>query len=295
MEALRARTTVQTLAAGLEELAMIGTYFDDALITTRNSGALISGRGGYAAVQRARSPWRLSPGRVAIRIAPTSAATLARSDMDRDTRLPGSLVALDPDGAVFHRVQYVSASDRRVAEALEAGEPEMGTRDDAERGNVVHLAQVRSARACWEAMTSGDHMDALLVDAGRSRRRIMPYLGANRAWRVSAAPLPSFLAYLVERRIGLTRVVLGCGLLQAATGPIGRVAHGDGQLIASSDSGIFAVSSDRIDCIWVVTTRDGWQLELYDAEARALAVLMPDPMANRSQWNEMLCSLPRTP
>lgn len=295
--ALEAHGPVEALAADLEDLALIGTEFDEALITTRNAGALISGRGGYGAFQSVQAPWRPSRWRVSLRVAPCAGLALLRSARDPGSRTPGSIVVLDSEDRIIHRVQYVTDHDLTIAATLArddraarlpASEPAVW--DD----KVVSLAAIRAARAGWTHAGTGAHLNDLIgEDAGRQRRLCLPHLGHERAWRILPSVLPMMLGYFRERRISFARLVSGPGLIQADLGPLERVVRGNDVLTASATGSVFSLALDQIGSVWVARCGTDWQLELYGHDLKAIAAFRSDPMADLRDWNDLLASLPR--
>ncbi|MEM1430558.1 MAG: hypothetical protein AAGG09_13975 [Pseudomonadota bacterium] len=295
LEELTEFTAVELLSADLESLAMVGTYLESALVTTRSPGAMILGQGGYGPFQTAASPWRLCPSRITLRVAVSAPAVLARSEMRPDMRLPGSIVVLDGEGAIWHRVQVVSDHDLRVAASLEAGAPapDCGREaPDPMPEGVVPLTAIRTARRVWDSADTGEHLNDLLADGGKTRRRCLPHIGTGKAWRCDESVLPSFLEYLCERSIPLMRSVPGHGLLQAQSGALEDVARAGSLLMAACPNGVLTLDMARIDTAWVVVAGRDWQIELYDGAGQALAVLGADPWTDRRHWQSLLASLP---
>ncbi|MEM7060536.1 MAG: hypothetical protein AAF557_23395 [Pseudomonadota bacterium] len=286
---------MQPLESGLEELALTGTQFEDAVITTRNSGALISGQGGYCAFQPAHTPWRLSHRRVNIRVSPDSNLRLSRSQIDLEERIPGSIVATDRDGTIVHRIQYVMTQDRLVAEALttKTADGDETASDDPTSGNVPSLVAVRAARDTWDTAGATAHLNDLISrDSGRQRRQCLPHVGRNRAWKVRADVIPSFLIFLCDRKTGYARMVPGPGIVQADLSPITQVTKHADILVASGAGSIFSIDLDSIESAWVTACGMDWQIELYARDKRAIAILGFHPMENIPNWRDLLTSLP---
>lgn len=292
---LRQITQVAELGHDLETLALIGTSFEDALFTTRNGGALISGRGGYGPLQTSNMPFRISRGRVTMRLAAGSQLRLARSAALKERALPGSVIAVDHGGHVHHRVQYVSPNDHCVAQALETI-PERSVPLQSPpviSSNVVSLAAIRAARMGWDRADAGIHLNGLLRDGGAERRNSLPHMGRERAWRVIPEVLPSFLAYLCDKHNSFARMVPAAGMLQASAEPIARANQIGSLFMGQGGQSVFSLDCAQICHAWVVASRRYWQLELYDGAGKALAVLADDPHGTAWTWRDLLASLPR--
>jgi putative heme degradation protein len=279
----------------METLALLGTQFDDVLITTRNTGALVSGRGGYAPIQTTSGPLRLSQRRVSVRIATNSELSLIHCQGDREARFPSALAAVDRLGRVQHRVQYVSDFDACVAESLEPCEgyslPQTPSFREVE--NVISLPALRRAREGWDEADAGQHLNDLMVEMGKPRHKMLPYIGKQKAWRVLPQVLQSFFNYLDGRRYSFTRFVPASAVLQADVGAFERVNWFGSVFFSATQRGTFSLDLDRVEHVWLTASPRHWQLEIYDADERALAVLAPDPNAASSQWKDFLLSLPR--
>ena len=302
LQALEQTTQVTHLGHDLETLALLGTQFDTALITTRNAGALMSGQGGYAPLQTAAMPFRASRRRVSIRVAPNTALNIARSSADQGARVPGALVAATPDGQLCHRIQYLSDYDIQVAQSLEPKDfppapapvpANSAPETPAYSGNVVGLGAVRQARDCWQRADAGQHVNDLLVANGQQRAATLPYVGDARAWQIVPQVIESFLSYLTDRQRPFLRVVPSGGIAQIDGGSLDRLNRLDSVLVANSGASSFSLDLSVLASVWVIASGRHWQLELYDEDQRCLAAILPDPWAQENQWADLLASLPR--
>ncbi|MBE3639616.1 ChuX/HutX family heme-like substrate-binding protein [Mangrovicoccus algicola] len=290
---LAPQTPLTTLGHDIETLALLGTQFEDALITTRNDGAVISGRGGYGRLQSRDHSFTVNARRVNLRFCPGAPLQLARHAPERGQ--PGAVVAIDAGGQIHHRVQYITEHDSRVAASLRPEPAHLPALPEAAPGNVVSLGAVRAARQSWEASTSAGHLDDLMGDQGRSRRRMLPCLGTERAWQVIPRMLPGFLETLRRRGANVTRMVPGGGVLQAQSGVFRRVARMDGIVLCQAARSDFALDMNRVASVWVAASRLHWQLEAYDDQHRAVAALCALPLSCGRDWRDALLSLPRAP
>lgn len=293
LSALRQEAQLTEAGARFEPLALLGTAFRDALITTQNSAALISGRGGYGAFQTSAMPLRLSRGRhrMDMRFDVNTPVNVVRSEASEDA-LP-SVVALDSGGRVQHRVQLLLADEVAAAQNLphEAICNDAPAEDIAE--NVIPLTAIRNAMGTWDRGDHGQHLNDFLRDRGVARYRCLPHLGANRAWPVLADMLPSFLDYLGTEGISYARFVVGSGLLHSDVGVLGQLQCRDHVMIVRYQAASFAVDLKHIGSIWVTAFGGQCQLEMFDRDGHGVAVLAGDPHRHTCRWNTLLASLPR--
>lgn len=286
------------LCGDFEPLAMAGTQFDDALITTRNTAVVLSGYGGYGAFQTENTTFRLSRRRVNLRVASHATPAIFRCDprtaREAGVEDPASIVVADSEGRIFHRVQYRAGLDALVARSVpELDAPSPAPRSDQPTArNVIPFGAIRNARDTWDSRDAGQHLNDLLHDRGHMRRKCLPHIGPGRCWRVRRDVLPSFLCFMVDRHFSFARMSIGQGLLQAHVGPLSSAQFLGAALLLEADGSVFSVAQDSIAEVWVCAARNHWHLELYDTAGRAVAVLAGDPMGDLPQWRDYLASLP---
>lgn len=294
LDELAQQVPVTLLGQDIETLALLGTQLEDALITTRNSAAVISAKGGHGRLQTADSAFSIRARRANLRYSASAPLQLARSAPEPLLDLPGSLVAVDHAGEVQHRVQVTSEYDCQVAAALDAGAA-MAFPPPAARpaGNVVSLAAVRQARDRWDRGSAEHHLNDFLHDRGRARLRTLHHLGGSRAWQVQPRALPEFIGYLQARRRAFTRIVCATGLMQAQAGEISRIALQDEVMFCEAADTSFALDLKQVGAIWVAAALLHWQLEIYDTSGAAVAVLAAVPMSCGRDWRDWLLAMPR--
>lgn len=290
---LAALTKVSPLGHDVETLCLLGTTFEDALITTRNGSALIAGRGGMGPVQTSQMPFRVSARRVTMRTSASSPLHVCRSAPDPNFGLPGALVAADPDGTIFHRIQVSEPFDQMIAESLDPVPGRPNAPPDAPLAGVIPLTSIRNARAHWGDCDIGNHLNDLLQSCGIARRQCLPHVGKGRAWQVVPHYLPSFLSYLARRNRRLVKIVVAPGLIQADVGTFDHLTETDGLILATYDGGAFSIDLATIESTWVTASRNVWQLEFYNGAGQAVASLTGAPDSDLSHWRDLLASLPR--
>jgi putative heme degradation protein len=290
-------TDVTLLGWDVETLALLGTQFEDALITTRNQVAIISGRGGYAGLQPANRSYNVNARRVNLRYLDTAPVSLARCNRNPRLDQPGALLAVDRNGEVQHRVQFVTDYDVRVAESLDVTETEIPEQAEpllAEHDNVVPFNAIRSARQSWDKSVAADHLNDFLTDRGCARLKCLRHIGRQKAWRVDNGAFCGFLEQLHHARRDFTRIVCATGLMQAQAGRIERIGRQGSILTCTSSISTFAIDTAEIGSIWVAASRLHWQLEIYDRKDRAVAILTAPPLSCGQDWRNLLLAMPRS-
>lgn len=286
---------VTPLDGGLETLGLIGTQLADAVISTNNGAAFISGRGGYGPLQTTATPLRLSRNRVSMRVAPDAGCRLSRGQDESTGR--ESLLVSYPDGQICHRITvnggYVTLVIRSLDVTQDDVPPSQPVEPDFPEG-VICLGSLRAARDAWDRWDSGRHLNELMRENGRPRRSHLPHVGNTRAWPVLTQTLTSFISFISDRRIGFARMVPGYGFVQADVTQAPTVSQVGQVLVVQEGDKVFALELNQIGSAWVTRFGPMSQLELYDHSNQAVAILAADPMSNFSDWNTLLASLPRS-
>lgn len=278
------------MGADFEQLALAGTLFDDALITTQNAGALLSCRGGYGALQRSDMPLRLtrSTRRADIRFACTQAVNLTRVEQEDYI----SLIALDRDCHVQHRVQLGAKSDISMATSLDRLPHDECTATTSDPSNVIPFGAIRRARQDWQTSDVGWHLNDFLLQRGHLRFRTLPYVGRNKAWGVGLGILPSFMTFLSDNAISTTRMVVGDGLIHMDVGVLKTAETYGDVVIVGSGTRRFALDFKEVRHAWVTCLKGCSQLELYDDEGSALAIIGTDPYTQVRGFADVMFALP---
>lgn len=291
LAAQRALGPVTPRAGDLETLALLGTQLSDAVISTNNGAALISGQGGYGAFQCSTSPFSILPKRITLRVAGYTDLRLFTTP-DHADRL--SLIATAPDGEILHRVTVQDAYDQRVLMALEPHDggslPQFHTTKLA--SNVVSLPAIHAARKSWAQSNTAQHLNDLLGGGGVTRAQTLPHLGSNRAFEVICQTLPSFLSHLATKGIAHARLVPAGGMIQGDLVHGSHISLAGRILVARGPRQHFALDLDQVASAWVTRFDKRSQLELYDHQNRAIAVIAPGDANQLGSWNTLLASLP---
>ena len=279
----------------LETLALLGTQLSDALITTNNGAALLTGKGGYGPSQNTSSPFRISRNRINLRVCPCTNVQIFHA---KDTAGSRSLVVATPDGSITHRIVTRSDYDERVITALDDYEEGFSLPNQSSSkaaSNVVSLSAVRTARENWDRNDTGHHLNDILFDGGATRMHTLPHIGRNKAWQIIPETLPSFISYLLDKRFGHARLVPGSGFIQGDLVREGTASVVGSILLTRSAEQHFALDLDQVAAVWVTRIGPVSQIEIFDVDRRTIAILAADPMTNLPDWNELLASLPQVP
>lgn len=305
LDDLRARIGTQQLDLDLSGLALLGTLLDGAQVLTRNSGALIVGKRGYAGVQTAGSPFRGNRQRPVVRMAPATDLPVLLSAADGPR--PPCLSVTCGAGRIAHRVQLMTPADQAVAASVPAAGPADRPAalppladDPAPRAaDVVRLDAIRAARQLWPLSKVSDHLDDLLADRGRARGRLLPLLGASRALRVRHDLIPSLLRFISRRGLSFSITVpTDASLSHSLTGRADHVDHTPALLSCRMTNGFFSLDLAELAQAWVsryaraaTGALSGAMLDLYGRDGRCMAVLHADPFSSSQEWADVLEAL----
>ena len=287
------RTQAQVIPLGndIAALALAGVQWEDALISTRNDAAIISGRGGYGRYQATDCAFNVSRSqhRVDIRVNSESGPNLSRiaAGSGRFT----SAFSTDDAEAIQHRVQVNTVHDHAVLSLIETI-PHATVPPEAAVSNLLHLSAVRRAREMWDESDSGNHLNDMLLNQGRTRFQCLPHVGKGRAWQVATHFLGSFLTFLCDRKISVIRGVVAKGILQLDCGPLGAERTSNGVMFMQDGTRSFAIDTKQVYQLWVAASGHHWQLELYSRDGTALAVFAADPFHPADHWCDLLNALP---
>lgn len=295
---LSANECVAYLDSDLESLALLGTQWSDALITSNNGAALASGLGGFSSLQSTAHPFRLSDRRLTFRFNPATSVHVLNTTGRAGPR--SGLAVADTTGSLSLRVETNGGYDTSVIGALQDAvtSPEtahplaVNTVADAPPDNVIPLNAIRSARNNWSQADIGSHLNDLCTDGGIMRSATLPHVGRHKAWRVVNEVLPSFLSYLLQKKIGFAPLVVGCGYVFGNVFKTGAPQKLDNVYWIANGAQNFALDMEQLGSVWITKCGPASHLELYDRAGRAIAALVPDRNLDWKHWNTLLASLP---
>lgn len=287
------QTQVQVVPLGndIAALALAGVQWENALISTRNDAAIISGHGGYGRYQATDCAFSVTRAehRLDIRVNAEAGPNLSR--VVSGSGLFTSAFSTDDAEAVQHRVQVNTLHDHAVLSLIETI-PHAAIPSEAAVSNVLHLSAVRRAREMWDEGNPGNHFNDMLLYQGRRRFQCLPHVGKSRAWQVATHLLGSFLAFLCDRKISVIRGVVAKGILQLDCGPLGADHTSNGVMFMQDGTRSFAIDTKQVYQLWVAASGLHWQLELYGRDGTALAVFAADPFHPADHWRDLLNALP---
>lgn len=294
---------------GFDRLALMGTQFQNALITTQNKGALIIGRGGYGAYQLSSDPWRLYRHRVTLRFCLTDYAHIVQTSPQSAEACElktGHIAVANQAGSIFHRIQYYDPVDHYLAQIM-AAEQDIGLdmsdtvvpdhyRQDSidcrDGTNVISLDKLLRVKKNWDHMSLETHLSDIMVYQGQMRQKYLPHIGNNHARKIEKDVLGSFLKFLLQHSFALTLMVPSNGMLQCQSSALTRLEKIKYLLILQSEAYQMVIDQAQLSAIWVIRAGRRCWLELYGRDQTIHAVIMADPMANDCHWAELLDSLP---
>lgn len=295
---LSASERVEYVDGDLESVALLGTQLSEALITSNNGAALTSDLGGLAALQTTAHPFRLSDRRMTFRFDPAASVHVLNTSGRAGTKT--NLAVSDTAGTVALKVETNGGYDTRVICVLDAIAPPTENpqrRVDARSSddfapNIIQLTAIRSARRTWLQNDSGAHLNDLCTDGGVLRSATLPHVGKNKAWRIIAKVLPSFLTYLLQHKIGFAPLVTGSGFILGSVFKNGSPQQLDRMYWIANGPQNFALDITQVAAAWVTVCGPALHVELYDEDRRSIVTLVPDRNVNLKHWNNLLASLP---
>lgn len=283
-----------SLHGDLDALALIGTQLNSSVISTNNGVALLSQTGGYGPMTTTAMPHRLSRKRVNLRIEPYRSVHLALSGMGGNGRQ--TLVVADTAGVIFHRIEVADTFDQAVIRSLDVLGTDSGGPKDAEHkvapDNIVSLTAVRCARIKWDDSDTGQHLNDILIDSGKTRLKTLPHIGRNKAWRILPDVLQYFISHLHKSSVDYALNVAGTGLIQSMIATGGTPHMLDDILMVQNEMNSFALDLAQVGSVWITFVAGSHQIEIYSRDGRAVAVLGADPAGDIRHWDTLLCSLP---
>ncbi|MBT6096995.1 MAG: hypothetical protein HOM03_12865 [Marinovum sp.] len=291
LKKMQAKAQVVPLGNDITALALAGVQWKDALISTRNDAAIISGRGGYGRYQATDCAFNVSRAKHRLDIRVNAEAGPNLSGVSAGSGRFISAFSTDDAEAVQHRVQVNTAHDHAVLSLFETT-AHAAIPSQAVISNVLHLSAVRRARETWNDSAPGHHLNDMLLHQGRTRFQCLPHVGKGRAWQVAANLLGSFLAFLCDRKISVTRGVVAKGILQLDRGLLGADHTANGVMLMQDGTRSFAIDTKQVHQLWVAVAGQHWQLEVYRRDGTALAVLAADPFHPADHWHDLLNALP---
>ncbi len=291
MQELEKQGELVQLDCDLETLGLLGTTLSNAVVTTLNEAAFITASGGYGRYRSTAMPHRLSHSRVNLRFAPDISVRVALYTPDASLRQ--SLLISDLTGKISHRIETTDDFDKALLRSIEPSQDTPNYQIETPKmPEVISLAAVRNARMQWDSRDTGQQLNDILNDAGRTRRTILPHVGSNRARPILPQVLMSFFSYIMRNRVRHVQQVPSHGLIQSALVQSGNVELVNNLVLLHSCEQTMAIDQEQIESIWVTQTGPLSLLEIYGDDGRAIASFGADPNSDIRRWNDLLASLP---
>ncbi len=279
------------LECDLETLGLLGTALSNAIVSTRNAAAFITGNGGYGRFQTTAMPHHLSHKRINLRVAPDAPICAALCKPTLNGRQ--SLVIANKEGDIIHRIETADDFDKALLQSIDQTkvgwpEPEATQQDPS----VISLSAVRCARQNWDEHDTGHHLNDIMKDRGFTRRMTLPHISPNKARPVLRQVLVSFLTYINKTGVRHVQQVPEYGLIQSALTHRAEVELLKNVIITRSGDQTLALDLDQIETVWVTCFGNLSQLEIYGHDGHTIAIFAADPNSDISRWNDLLASLP---
>ena len=156
LKEIQSQGQVVPLGNDIAALAMAGMQLENALISTRNGAAIISGFGGYGRYQSTDCAFNVTraENRLDIRVTAESGPNLSR--ISAENGLINSVFSTNNTGVIQHKVQVNTVRDHAVLSMIKTIPHALNPPEAAEQ-DILHLSTVRRAREIWDDSDSGSH------------------------------------------------------------------------------------------------------------------------------------------
>lgn len=273
---------------------VIGCDLDEAILSTFNGHALISGYGRSVDVQYCGSEWSHNYNGTTLRVGSISESASVFTAASNYKEQPDSLQVFDKYGGLQHRIVFDSVLSSLAFETLPPiDDPSFQLFN---QDNVVSITKIHDARDRWDISGQGWHLDAVTVDGGVSRLRALPHLGREKARRINLDVLPYWFWHLQEQGFLYCRLVPGESWMQCDASQVLSVRSEDAQLIIDSGHCMMVLDIDEMAQCWETRFRENGQLisylEIYSHCGRCMAILAPYKRYALELWTELTASLP---
>jgi len=299
-----ARTSNQTLRCLEERVAVVRDWlpqFDRVVATTANASAVMTEIGVYADVSFCGAPLVAPPDRISLRLAPSAVRMALALDAHHGDRLPPSLQLFDRHGAVLHKTFMTSIADELALESLKYATrsyrldwPTIRALEPAQ--DDAAPVEIGAIRRDWSRQDFSVAIDRMIEWRGGRRRRALPFIGADQAWRIDRQVAPHFLNRLVRWKTPFTRMVASANCCQLQHGALDDVSQrGDLFLMTSGRCTLSFDPADIAD-YWVTVHEGGLAIEAYDRDglcAFALTQASAPQTGCAPAWQDVVRSLPR--
>lgn len=275
---------------------VVACNLDEAILSTYNGHAMISGYGRDVDVQYCGSEWCNNTNRATLRVGSLTGAASVYTAAKNYKEQADSLQVFDRYGALQHRIVFDSVLSSLAFETLPPAEyPSFQL---CEHSKVVSLTKIREAREKWDNVGQGWHLDAVTVDGGVSRLRALPHVGREKARRINVEVLAYWFWHLQEQGFLYSRLVPGECWMQCDASQVLTVRSEETQLIVDSGHCMMVLDVDQIGQCWETRFRENGQvisyLEIYSHCGRCMAILAPYKRYALELWTELTATLPDT-
>ena len=288
----------------VSSLGAFGMHLGSSRVTTRNEGSSLQGRSGY--------DWTASARKVSIRAHESDRARIFYTSGDSQNGLPSCLFVAAQDGVIGH---WIDVSEEDATSLLVGIDTTKSSSWEASlktqvQEKVIPLQPIRELLSRWHENDLGKHLDSMIQDRGRSRRRSLKSLDKEQACQTSRSYVEKLLGYLCHRKLHFCFSVPACGVLQTACSAGIDLRIVGSRLICEMASDTFTLDLDLVASAWI-TRHLTWAngptggcggstinrfcsaIELYDKEGRSIAMLHSSPWAPEAEWNRLVDVLPR--
>ena len=273
------------------------SQFKKTVVTTVNRYALLSGRG--VTLKWKAPDLSMHPGEqlMTLKIEPGGIAAAVVSSDCLDEDIEYSLNCFSHDGFLKHRIAVTNDVPSKLAfEKIVVSNQQPIFFDDCGTENIISLAVARDLQKNWDTNGICWHLQSLLVDQGRSRRKVLTMLDTDKARRLVPEIVGPLLLNLYQMGMIYVRGLPHKGLLHTDASDVLKLEADDDYIFIHSNLGAAVFNQSNIGSCWETTFDDNGNtvsfVEIYSNCGQCIAVLMPYRNYLLRQWREIIASLP---
>ena len=269
---------------------------DRVIFTTLNSHALVSGRGDT--LQTDKFHLEGHPAAQAITLERPSGDVIGATIFETacpELRGLDALHFYSLSGELIHRVIFSPGNHSAVFANMDEIAIQPPKDDIQANDKVFSLTEIKSLKMNWDQLGALGHLEHLKRYQGRSRHKILPHMGRDRAIRMRAEGLFPWLNYLHKNGLVYSRIIPQFGWLQSDSSEVQSVSLSRGYIAVESAAGATLIDQSNISCCWETRFLDGGLsvslIEIYSRCGKCVMVLAPFRNFLLNHWLEVTSKL----
>ncbi|MDF0530615.1 hypothetical protein P0W64_13645 [Tsukamurella sp. 8F] len=289
-----ARAGDRVLDALAADVAGSFTLLTSTVAVTESMVATLVHDGEYRAPSLRGGALQVTPGRVALRIAPERVVGAVLAD-NPDEHLEATMIALlDDRGAPVHRTWVRDGADRLIVESFDHRDA-WGT-SGAEAAGLLSTMPTPPEPAPWRDGDLPAQIDAILADDGKDRYHEL--VASDELHAIPVDLLPQVFEFLCGSATPVGVAVFHGGVAQVCAGPLHTALREGDQLLAGYADAALEIDLALVDGCGLVRSHGvhgpTTSIELYDAAGRCAALLTQFGLVDagvHADWEAMCTSL----